>query len=235
MNFKKHLIIFLFTILSSINFAQKKSEFNCGNGFEIIETEIESQKTVSFRIISSVKLYTKESFEFSEGIILISDLNKNLNLEEVVKTIATIGVKKKLSRIIAFKTCKAVEIYYKIAKPTIEQKEHLEKNLIIEINIDINKSLSRKERKKNKKKRNFIESIGNEACEILTKIKLEKFTSENLSNVVISKASENVEKMMKIYELSFEEGSIIFMKDLTYHIVDNCKLVKEYIEIDKNK
>ena len=235
MNFKKYLLIFLFTIFCSINFAQEKSEFNCGNGFEIIETEIESQKTVSFRIISSQKLYTKESFEFSEGIVLISDLNENLNPKEIVKTIATIGVKKKLSKIIAFRTCKAVEIYYQKAKPTIEQTEHLEKNLIIEISIDINKSLSRKERKKNKKKRNFIEFVGNEACGILSKIKLEKFTSENLSNIVISKTSENVEKMMKIYDLSFEEGSIIFMKDLTYYLIDNCKLVKEYIKIDENK
>jgi hypothetical protein len=233
MNFRKFLLIFLFTILTSINFAQEKAEFNCGNEFEIIETEIKSQETVSYKIVSSKKLYSKESFEFSEGIIIISDLNINLNLEEIMKTVATIGVKNKLSEIIAFKSCKAVEIYYKISEPTLEQKNYLEKNLIGELKIDINKSLNKKERKRNKKKRDFIEKIGNESCAILANSKIENFSSEKLSNVVISNTSENVAKMIKVYDLSFEEGSILFMKDLTYYIIDNCKLVQEYIKIEE--
>jgi hypothetical protein len=233
MNFRKFLLIFLLTILTSISFAQEKTEFNCENEFEIIETEIKSQETVSYRIVSSKKLYSKESFEFSEGIIIISDLNNNLNLEEIMKTVATIGVKNKLSKIIAFKSCKAVEIYYKISEPTFEQKNYLEQNLIGELKIDINKSLNKKERKRNKKKRDFIEKIGNESCMILANSKIENFSSEKLSNVVISKTSENVEKMMKVYDLSFEESSILLMKDLTYYIIDNCKLVKEYIKIEE--
>jgi len=228
MNFKKYLLIFLFIILSSKNFGQEKSEFNCGNGFEIIETEVESQKTVSFRIITSQKIYTKESFEFSEGIVLIPDMNENLKSNEIVKTVATIGVKKKLSKIIAFKTCKAVEIYFKKAKSTKEETDYLNKNIIIELKLDINKSLSKKEKKKNKKKRDFIESIGIEICEVLSKNETEIFSSEKLSNAMVPKLSENVEKMMKVYDLSFEESSDLFMKDLTLYLIDNCKIVNEF-------
>ena len=230
MNFKKYLLIFLFTILSSKNFGQQKPEFNCGNGFEVIETEVESQKTVSFRIISSQKIYTKESFEFSEGIVLISDLNENLNTNEVVKTIATIGVKKKLSKIIGFKTCKAVEIYFKKTESTKEEINYLKNNLIIKLEIDINKSLSRKERKKNKKKRDFIESVGIEICEVLSEEETENFSSEKLSNAMIPKLSENVEKMMKVYDLSFEESSDLCMKNLTLYLIDNCGIVNKFVK-----
>ena len=230
MNFKKYLLIFLFTILSSKNFGQQKPEFNCGNGFEVIETEVESQKTVSFRIISSQKIYTKESFEFSEGIVLISDLNENLNTNEVVKTIATIGVKKKLSKIIGFKTCKAVEIYFKKTESTKEEINYLKNNLIIELKIDINKSLSRKERKKNKKKRDFIESVGIEICEVLSEGETENFSSEKLSNAMVPKLSENVKKMMKVYDLSFEESSDLCMKNLTLYLIDNCGIVNKFVK-----
>lgn len=230
MNIRKHLILISFTIFPLINFAQENSKFICVDKFETLETEVESQKTVSYKIISSRKLYTEESFEFSEGIIIISDLNSNLNLKELTKTVATIGVKNKLSKIIAFKSCRAVEIYYQAIKPTAEQKNYLEKNLIAKVDIDINKSLNKKERRKNKKKRDFVQLIANESCDILTKNKIENFSSKTLSNIVILKASQNVEKMMKVYDLSFEEGSVLFMKDLTTYLIDNCKIVNEFVK-----
>jgi len=228
MNRTKHLILIFLLILPVINFAQEKSEFDCVSEFEIIKTEVESQKTVSYKIVSSQKMYTEETFEFSEGIVIISDLNNNLNSKELMKTIATIGVKNKLSKIIAFKSCKAVKIYYQEIKPTTEQVDYLEKNLIAKIDIDINKSLSRKDKKRNKKKRDFIESIAIETCEVLSKSEIENFSSEKLSNAMIPKLSENVEKMIKVYDLSFEKSSDLFMRDLTLYLMDNCKIVNEF-------
>jgi hypothetical protein len=210
-----------------MSFAQGKREFNCVDKFESIKTEVESQKTISYKIISSNKLYTKDSFEFSKGIIVINDLNENLNIEEKVKVLATIGVKNKLSEIIAFKNCRAVDIYFK-ATITTEEVNYLENNLIIELKIDLNKSLSRKEKKKNKKKRDFIESVGIEICEILAKEKVENFNQEKISNAMIPKLSENVDKMIKVYDLSFEIGSKLFMKDLTFYLIDNCKIVTDF-------
>ena len=226
----KKLLAILFLTYSLGIFTQNKSEFNCVNEFDEIETELELQKTVRFKIISSQKLYTKETFEFSEGILIVSNLNEKLKPKEIVKVISTIGIKNNLSKITAFETCRDLEIYYKKTKPNEEELNHLKENLIIELSLDINKSLSKKERKRNKKKRDFIENIGINACEILSKNKLENFSKKDLSNVIASEASKNVEKMLKIYDLSFEEGSLVFMKDLTNYLVDNCKIVKELIK-----
>jgi hypothetical protein len=226
----KELLAILFLTYSLGIFTQNKTEFNCVNEFDEIETEVELQKTVRYKIISSRKLYTKETFEFSEGILIVSNLNEKLKPKEIAKVISTIGIKNNLSKITAFETCRALEIYYKKTKPNEEELNHLKENLIIELSLDINKSLSKKERKRNKKKRDFIENIGINACEILSKNKLENFSKKDLSNVIVSEASKNVEKMLKIYDLSFEEGSLVFMKDLTNYLVDNCKIVKELVK-----
>lgn len=230
MNKAKHLILLLFSFFSLMSFAQEKSNFKCVDKFESTETEVESQKTVSYKIISSKKLYTEKSFEFSKGIIVINDLNEKLNVKEIVKVVATIGIKNKLSKINAFKTCKAIEIYFKRTKPTKEEIVYLEKNLIVKLKIDINKSLSRKEKKKNKKKRDFIESVAIEVCAILTKGDIENFSSEKLSKAMVPKLSENVEKMMKVYDLSFEESSDLCMKDLTLYLIDNCGIVNKFVK-----
>ena len=149
----KKLLAILFLTYSLGIFTQNKSEFNCVNEFDEIETELELQKTVRFKIISSQKLYTKETFEFSEGILIVSNLNEKLKPKEIVKVISTIGIKNNLSKITAFETCRDLEIYYKKTKPNEEELNHLKENLIIELSLDINKSLSKKERKRNKKKR----------------------------------------------------------------------------------
>uniref|UniRef100_UPI004049628D hypothetical protein n=2 Tax=Flavobacteriaceae TaxID=49546 RepID=UPI004049628D len=149
----KKLLSILFLIYSSVIFTQNKTGFNCVNEFDEIETEVELQNTVSYKIISSQKLYTKETFEFSKGILIISNLNEKLKPKEIVKVISTIGIKNNLSKIIAFETCRALEIYYKNKKPNEEELKHLKENLIIELSLDINKSLSKEERKRNKKKR----------------------------------------------------------------------------------
>ncbi|WP_146104879.1 hypothetical protein [Polaribacter gangjinensis] len=226
----KKLLALIFLTYSSGIFSQNKSEYNCVNDFDEIETEVELQKTVRFKIISSRKLYTKETFEFSEGILIVSNLNEKLNPKEIAQVISTIGIKNNLSKITAFETCHALEIYYKNTKPNEEELNHLKENLIIELSLDINKSLSKKERKRNKKKRDFIETNGINACKVLSKNKPENFSEKDLSNVIVSESSKNIEKMLKIYDLSFEEGSLIFMKDLTTYLVDNCKIIKDFVE-----
>ena len=137
-----------------------------------------------------------------------------------------------MSKIIGFKTCKAVEIYFKKTESTKEEINYLKNNLIIKLEIDINKSLSRKERKKNKKKRDFIESVGIEICEVLSEEETENFSSEKLSNAMIPKLSENVEKMMKVYDLSFEESSDLSIKDLTLYLIDNCGIVTKFVKYE---
>jgi hypothetical protein len=211
-----------------VSFSQEIEEFNCVDKFESIETGIDSQKTISYKIISSKKLYTEESFEYSKGIIVINDLKEELSTKEIAKIFTTIGVENNLSEIIAFKTCRAIEIYFQNPEPTKQEIEYLEENLIIKLNLGINESLSKKERKKNKKKRDFIESVSIEICDNLSKYKNENFSQEKLLNAMVQKMSENVEKMMKVYDLSFEESSELFMKDLTFYLIDNCKIVSEF-------
>lgn len=48
MNISKNIILNLFLFLSIINFAQNKSEIDCENGFEKIETNLEFQKLVFY-------------------------------------------------------------------------------------------------------------------------------------------------------------------------------------------
>ena len=78
----KKLLALIFLTYSFGIFSQNKSEYNCVNDFDEIETEVELQKTVRFKIISSRKLYTKETFEFSEGILIVFNLNKKLKNHE---------------------------------------------------------------------------------------------------------------------------------------------------------
>ena len=211
-----------------MSYAQEKNDFNCVDKFESTETEVELQKTISYKIISSKKSYTEESFEYSKGIIVTEDLNEILNTEDILKVMGNIAVKNKLNEIIAFKTCLASEIYFKKSKPSEQEIKHLKENFIIEFKIDISKSLSKKEKKKHKQKRDFIESVGIEICETIEQNDSNNFNQNVLSSALIPKVSENVEKMMKIYDLSFEKGSELFMKDLTFYLIDNCKTVNEY-------
>ena len=74
MNISKQILLILFSLLSAINFAQTTADVNCESELKTIETEIKSQSSVSYKIVFSQKLYTEESFEFSEGIIVITDL-----------------------------------------------------------------------------------------------------------------------------------------------------------------
>ena len=228
MNIYKNIFLILFSLLSTINFAQNTVESDCENGFKKIETELESQKTVSYKIIYSQKLYTEESFEYSEGIIVINDLNDQLEPKEIIETIARIGVENKLTKIIAFRNCNSIGLYLQKSELSTEQRNLLSNDLIAEMNIDLQKSLSKKERKKQKRKRDFIESVSKESCEKLTELGTDKLTMESFNQIVSGTSAKYVEKTMKVYEMSFEESVDEFLKDLMNHLIPDCQVVKEF-------
>jgi hypothetical protein len=230
MNIKKNITLILFSLLSTVIFAQNNSKLDCENEFEKIETEIESQKTVSYKIIYSQKLYTEDSFEFSEGIIVISDLNDKISTDETIKIIATIGVKNKLCRILAFKSCKAVEFYQKKDKITSEENKYLEENMLPNIEIDLNKLLSKKELKKNKRKRDLIELVSNKTCEDFNNLKTKDISLDKITQILSKNSAEYAEKTMKVYEMSFEESADEFIYDLTNHLFITCESIKVIIK-----
>ena len=228
MNISKNIFLILFSLLSTINFAQNTSELDCENGFEKIETELESQKSISYKIIYSQNLYTEESFEFSEGIIVINDLNDKIKPKEIIETIARIGVKNNLTKIIAFRNCNSIGLYFQQSELSTEQRNLLSNDLIAEIDIDLHKSLSKKERKKHKRKRDLIESVSKESCEKLTELGTDKLTMESFNQIVSGTSSKYAEKTMKVYEMSFEESVDKFLKDLMNHLMSDCRVVKDF-------
>jgi hypothetical protein len=229
MNISKNIFLILFSILSTISFAQTTADINCESELKTIDTEIETQETVSFRIVYSEKQYTDESFEFRQGIIVVSDLNDSLNIDEIIKVIATIGVKNKMTKILAFKTCQSVEFYFNQNKLTSEQTDYLDKNLLPIVEIDLNKTLSKKERKKNKQKRDLIEMVSNKSCEKLENSNMAKLNSQEFTQIVSSISAEYLEKTQKIYDMSFEESVDQFLNDLTEYIFKNCEELKRLL------
>ncbi|SFZ95206.1 hypothetical protein SAMN05428642_1152 [Flaviramulus basaltis] len=227
MNIIKNLLLILFLLLSTINFAQTTADINCASELKTIDTEIKSQSTVSYKIIFSQKLYTEKSFEFSEAIIVITDIDDNLNLDETIEAIVAIGVKNKLSKILAFKTCKAVEFYFNQNRLNSSQTDYLDKNLLPKVEIDLNKSLSKKERKKNKRKRDLIELVSNKSCEKFEQLKTTRISAEQFVQILSKISADYAKKTQKVYEMSFEESAIQFIDDLTKHLVVNCGPVSE--------
>jgi len=228
MNINKNIFLILFSLLSTINFAQNTSELDCENGFEKIETELKSQKSVSYKIIYSQNLYTEESFEFSEGIIVINDLNDKIKPKEIIETIARIGVKNNLTKIIAFRNCNSIGLYFQQSELSTEQRNLLSNDLIAEIDIDLQKSLSKKERKKHKRKRDLIESVSKESCEKLNELGTDKLTMESFNQIVSGTSAKYAEKTMKVYEMSFEESVDKFLKDLMNYLMSDCQVVKDF-------
>ncbi|MHB0756891.1 hypothetical protein [Polaribacter sp. M15] len=228
MTINKNIFLILFSLLSTINFAQNTSELDCENGFEKIETELESQKSVSYKIIYSQNLYTEESFEFSEGIIIINDLNDKIKPKEIIETITRIGVKNNLTKIIAFRNCNSIGLYFQQSELSTEQRNLLSNDLIAEIDIDLQKSLSKKERKKHKRKRDLIESVSKESCEKLNELGTDKLTMESFNQIVSGTSAKYAEKTMKVYEMSFEESVDKFLKDLMNYLMSDCQVVKDF-------
>ncbi|MFD0975446.1 hypothetical protein [Salinimicrobium gaetbulicola] len=229
MNIKKNIILILFSLLSTINLAQNTSELNCESGIEKMETELESQKSVSYKIIYSQNLYTEESFDFREGIIVINDLNDKIKPKEIIETIARIGAENKLTKIIAFRNCNSIGLYFQRSELSTEQKNLLSNDLIAEVEIDLPRSLSKKEKKKHKRKRDLIESVSKESCKKLTELGIDKLSMESFNQIVSSTSARHAEKTMKVYEMSFEKSVDEFLKDLMNHLIHDCQLVKELV------
>ncbi len=203
---------------------------NCDKGFEKIQTEIESKPQVSYKIVYTQKEYGAESFEFSQGIIVVKDINSQTTQNEIVQIIGRIGVKNNLTKIIALRNCDAGELYLQQTKLTSEQKNYLNENLIVEMDIDLLKSLSKKEKKKHKKKRDLIESVSKESCIKLTEFGNNKLSKESFNQIVSSTSAKYAEKTMKVYDLSFEESVDKFLKDLMNHLLSDCQTVKEFVK-----
>ena len=203
-------------------------DLDCETGFKKIQTEIESKPQVHYKLIYSQKKYGKESFEFSEGIIVVKEIDNELTQNDLAQIIARIGVENNLTKIIALRDCDAGELYLRKNELTSEQLNLLSESVIAEIDIDLLKSLSKKEKKKHKKKRDLIESVSKESCEKLNELGTDKLTMESLNQIVSGTSAEYAEKTMKIYELSFEQSVDEFLNDLMSHLLADCQIVREF-------
>ena len=203
-------------------------DLDCETGFKKILTEIESKPQVDYKLIYSQKKYGKESFEFSEGIIVVKEIDNELTQNDLAQIIGRIGVENNLTKIIALRNCDAGGLYLRQDKLLSEQKDYLSQSVIAEINIDLLKSLSKKEKKQHKKKRDLIESVSKESCKKLAELGTDKLTMESFNQIVSGTSAEYTEKTMKIYELPFEQSVDEFLNDLMSHLLFDCQLVREF-------
>ena len=210
-------------------------ELDCKNGFQTIETEIESQKIVSYKIIYSKRIYTEESSDFYEGIIVLPDLNDQISPQEIMETIARIGVKNKLSKILAFKTCQAIEIYGQETELTLEQKKYLEANQIAKLEIDLEKTLSKDDKKRNKLKSKLIQSLSQKTCDDLKKLNSKDLSMEQFNQSMIKIMVPNTEKIEKVYGKYIDEILGEFTEDLIHELNKDCGLVQKLTREFKHK
>ena len=203
-------------------------DLDCETGFKKIQTEIESVPKVDYKLIYSQRKYGKESFEFSEGIIVINEISNEINQNDLAQIIGRIGVENNLTKIIALRNCDAGGLYLRQTELTTEQQDYLSQSVIAEIDIDLLKSLSKKERKKHKKKRDLIESVSKESCKKLAELGTDKLTMESFNQIVSGTSANYAEKTMKIYELPFEESVDEFLNDLMSHLMFDCQIVREF-------
>ena len=97
------------------------------------------------------------------------------------------------------------------------------------VEIDLNKTISKKERKKNKRKRDLIEMVSNKSCEKLENSKMKKLNAEEFTQIVSSISAKYADKTEKIYDMPFEESVEQFLNDLTEYIFRNCEELKRLI------
>ena len=236
MNIIKKILIILFLSLSAIIFAQNSSELNCENDFETIETKLKSQEIVTYNVAYSRRLLTDKNSDFFEGIIVLSDLNDKINPNEIMETIARIGFEKKLSNIVAFRTCKAVVFFMRRTELNPEQEEYLADNLIAKLEIDLTNTLSKKNKKRNKKKRKLLQSLSIEACEEFKKQKLANLTFEQFNETLINVMVPNTKKIEKTYGKYIDEFLGEFTEDLIHELNKDCEIVKEFtLNFDENR
>ncbi len=203
-------------------------DLDCETGFKKIQTEIESTPEVDYKLIYSQRKYGKESFEFSEGIIVVKEISDTINQNDLAQIIGRIGVENNLTKIIALRNCDAGGLYLRKNELTTEQQNYLRQSVIAEIDIDLLKSLSKKEKKQHKKKRDLIESVSKESCKKLAEVGTDKLTMESFNQIVSGTSAEYAEKTMKIYEMPFEQSVDAFLSDLMSHLLFDCQLVRYF-------
>ncbi|WP_044398924.1 hypothetical protein [Lacinutrix sp. Hel_I_90] len=224
---KKSLLILIY-LFTTINFAQNFVDLDCETGFKKVQSEIESKPEVDYKLIYSQKIYGAESFEFSEGIIVVKEIGDEITQNEIAQIIGRIGVENNLTKIIALRNCDAGRLYLRQNELSSEQKDYLIQSVIAEINIDLLKSLSKKEKKQQKKKCNLIESVSKESCKKLAELGADRLTMESINQIVSGTSAEYAEKTMKIYEMPFEQSVDEFLNDLMSHLLFDCQLVREF-------
>ena len=204
-------------------------DLDCETEFKKIQTQIESTPQVDYKLIYSQRKYGKESFEFSEGIIVIKEISDELNQNDLAQIIGRIGVENNLTKIIALRNCDAGRLYLQQTERTSEQQNYLRQSVIAEIDVDLLKSLSKKEKKQHKKKLDLIESVSKESCKKLAELETDKLTMDSFNQIVSATSAEYAEKTMKIYELPFEQSVDEFLNDLMSHLLFDCQLVRELV------
>ena len=203
-------------------------DLDCETGFKKIQTEIESTPQVDYKLIYSQRKYGDESFEFSEGIIVVKQISDESTYNDIAQIIGRIGVENNLTKIIALRNCDAGRLYLRKKELTSEQQNLLSESVIAEVDIDLLKSLSKKEKKKHKKKRDLIELVSKESCKKLAEFGTDKLTMESFNQIVSGTSANYAEKTMKIYELPFEESVDEFLNDLMSHLMFDCQIVREF-------
>lgn len=204
-------------------------DLDCETGFKKIETEIKSNPEVNYKLIYSQKKYGGESFEFSEGIIVVQEIGYEINQNDIAQIIGRIGVKNNLTKIIALRNCDAGGLYLRKNQLTSEQKDYLAQSIIAEIDIDLLKSLSKKKKKQHKKKRDLIESVSKESCKKLAELGTDELTMESFNQIVSGISAEYAKKTMKIYEMPFEQSVDEFLNDLMSHLLFDCQIVRGFV------
>ena len=71
MSITKYLLIIIFLLFTTINFAQNTPELDCKNGFKTIEAEIEYQETVSYKIVQCLIIIKHiKCFYFTKNVYI---------------------------------------------------------------------------------------------------------------------------------------------------------------------
>jgi len=208
-------------------------DLNCEDGFTVIQTETKPSKSISYKIVYSHKSYTKESSEFYEGLIVLSGLIDRLSPKEVMETIGKIGIKNKLNKIVAFRTCHAVELYGHQTNLDDEQKKYLENNIIAKMEIDLNATLTKKDKKKYARKRKLLELLSQESCEEFNRLNSNNLNIEQFNKVLVEVMVQNSKKIEKAYDKHLEELMREYVEDLIYYLKMDCEIVKQLIKKHK--
>jgi|GEM_PF-3661183 len=226
----KIVLPILLLFITQTILSQSIKDLNCENGFKTIKTELEFEPVVSYKIIYSQKFYGEESFGFNQGLVLIDEINEEITSSELSEILARIAVKNNMTKLILLSNCEAGELFLQQPGLSFEQNKFLNDNIIADLDIDLQNSLSKKEKRNHKRKRDFVESVSQEACSKFEELNSEHISSEKYSEIVSSILAEHTRKAVKIYKLPFEQSSDQFIMDVSNRLISNCMMLKNMVE-----